>query len=118
MIWKTKDYYLDILLRGLERAKGFEKNIPEWLSFDKFANLWTVRFPRRVYAILCFFCHATVDVCTPSNLFSHGSDPGRHRELMQLSYGYWNFNDTGDHSRNSLAIDFLTVGELFQNNHR
>lgn len=31
-------------------------------------------------------------------------------------YGYRNFN-TKDQSRNSLPLDFLTLGELFQNNH-
>jgi len=31
-------------------------------------------------------------------------------------YGYKNF-DNGDASRNSLPFDFLTGGELFQNNH-
>ena len=31
-------------------------------------------------------------------------------------YGYRNF-DNGDDSRNTLPIDFLGMGELFQNNH-
>jgi stearoyl-CoA desaturase (delta-9 desaturase) len=31
-------------------------------------------------------------------------------------YGYKNF-DNGDHSKNTLVFDFLTAGELFQNNH-
>ena len=31
-------------------------------------------------------------------------------------YGYQNF-DNGDESRNTLVFDFLTAGELFQNNH-
>ena len=31
-------------------------------------------------------------------------------------YGYRNF-DTHDASRNTLPFDFLTLGELFQNNH-
>ncbi len=31
-------------------------------------------------------------------------------------YGYRNF-DTHDHSRNTLPFDFVTLGELFQNNH-
>ena len=31
-------------------------------------------------------------------------------------YGYRNF-DNGDVSRNTLVFDFLTAGELFQNNH-
>ena len=32
-------------------------------------------------------------------------------------YGYQNFKDTNDHSQNTLFVDFLTMGELFQNNH-
>ena len=31
-------------------------------------------------------------------------------------YGYANF-DNGDNSRNTLVFDFVTMGELFQNNH-
>ncbi len=31
-------------------------------------------------------------------------------------YGYQNF-DNGDKSRNTLIFDFVTAGELFQNNH-
>jgi stearoyl-CoA desaturase (Delta-9 desaturase) len=31
-------------------------------------------------------------------------------------YGYTNF-DNGDRSRNTLVFDFVTLGELFQNNH-
>ena len=31
-------------------------------------------------------------------------------------YGYSNF-DNGDHSKNMLPMDFLMMGELFQNNH-
>jgi stearoyl-CoA desaturase (delta-9 desaturase) len=31
-------------------------------------------------------------------------------------YGYSNF-DNKDHSKNSLPLDFLMMGELFQNNH-
>ena len=31
-------------------------------------------------------------------------------------YGYRNF-DNGDESRNTLVFDFVTAGELFQNNH-
>ncbi|MCI0532922.1 acyl-CoA desaturase, partial [bacterium] len=31
--------------------------------------------------------------------------------------GYVNFDDTGDLSKNTLPLDFVTMGELFQNNH-
>ena len=31
--------------------------------------------------------------------------------------GYRNFNELKDNSKNSLPIDFLMMGELYQNNH-
>ena len=31
--------------------------------------------------------------------------------------GYRNFNDLNDNSKNSLPLDFLMMGELYQNNH-
>ena len=32
-------------------------------------------------------------------------------------YGYVNFKNSKDHSKNTLPIDFLIGGELYQNNH-
>jgi stearoyl-CoA desaturase (delta-9 desaturase) len=32
-------------------------------------------------------------------------------------YGYRNYRELGDESRNTLPFDFVTLGELFQNNH-
>ncbi|MBD3169795.1 MAG: acyl-CoA desaturase [candidate division Zixibacteria bacterium] len=32
-------------------------------------------------------------------------------------YGYINYTETGDRSRNTLPVDILMMGELFQNNH-
>lgn len=42
----------------------------------------------------------------------HGAIVNRAGHMI----GYRN-HGTDDHSRNTLAIDILTVGELFQNNH-
>ena len=32
-------------------------------------------------------------------------------------YGYRNFKELKDESKNTIPFDFLTLGELFQNNH-
>ena len=32
-------------------------------------------------------------------------------------YGYTNYKKTRDNSKNTLIFDFVTMGELFQNNH-
>jgi stearoyl-CoA desaturase (delta-9 desaturase) len=119
MMWRTKDIYLGYLLRRVEPEKGFEKNIPEWKSFDKFADSWTMRV-LWVGAYTMFYV-----VFAPSLWFFlllplhfiMGPIHGGIVNWCGHKYGYVNFRDTGDKSRNSLPFDFLTLGELFQNNH-
>ncbi|MGA9407435.1 MAG: acyl-CoA desaturase [Bacteroidota bacterium] len=119
MMWRTKDIYLGYLLHRVEPEKGFDKNIPEWKAFDRFADSWTVRF-LWVGAYTLFYV-----VFAPSPWFFlllpfHFIMGPIHGGIVNWSghkYGYINFKDTGDKSRNSLPFDFLTLGELFQNNH-
>ena len=119
MMWKTKDHYLDILLRRVEPEKGFDKNIPEWPLFDKMANLWSVRFLwAGIYTIyyVLFATQPWMFLLLPIH-FLMGPIHGGIVNWFGHKYGYRNFEDTGDHSRNTLVFDFLTLGELFQNNH-
>ncbi len=119
MMMKTKDRYLDILLRRVEPDKGFEKNVPEWKPFDRLANLWTLRIVFGVLYTLFYAEFATAPwrfVLLPVH-FLMGPIHGAIVNWFGHKYGYANFRDTGDQSRNSLPIDFLTLGELFQNNH-
>jgi stearoyl-CoA desaturase (delta-9 desaturase) len=119
MMWKTKDYYLDLLLRRVEPEKGFDKNIPEWPAFDRFANLWTLRFVWAGLYTLYYIEFATqpwMFLLLPVH-FLMGPIHGGIVNWFGHTYGYRNFEDTGDQSRNSLVVDFLTMGELFQNNH-
>src|SRR5258708_26107158 len=48
--------------------------------------------------------------------FVRGPVHGERVKWWGHMYGYKNF-DNGDQSRNTLVLDFLTSGELFQNNH-
>ena len=119
MMWRTKDIYLDYLLHRVEPEKGFDKNIPEWNAFDKFADTWAVRFLWvGVYVLfyVVFAPSAWFFLLLPFH-FVMGPIHGGIVNWCGHKYGYVNFRDTGDKSRNSLPLDFLTLGELFQNNH-
>ncbi len=119
MMWKTKDYYLDLLMRRVEPEKGFDKNIPEWPAFDRVANLWTLRFAwaglYTAYYIL-FASQPWMFLLLPVH-YIMGPVHGGIVNWFGHKYGYRNFEDTGDESRNTIFVDFLTLGELFQNNH-
>lgn len=119
MMWRTKDYYLDLLLKRVEPEKGFDKNIPEWPAFDKIANLWTPRFVWVGLYTLYYVQFATqpwMFLLLPIH-YVMGPIHGGIVNWCGHKYGYRNFEDTGDLSRNTLRFDFLTMGELFQNNH-
>src|ERR1700754_4364429 len=38
MMWRTRTFYQDIIHERMEVEEKFTKNVPEWSSFDKFAN--------------------------------------------------------------------------------
>lgn len=119
MMMRTKDHYLDLLLHRVEPEKGFDKNIPEWKLLDRLANLWT---PRILWGagytlFYVFFASAWWMYLLLPVHFLMGPIHGAIVNWGGHKYGYVNFKDTGDKSRNSLPFDFLAFGELFQNNH-
>ena len=119
MMWRTKNIYLDYLLHRVEPEKGFDKNIPEWKSFDRIADAWFVRFLWVGFYILFYVLFAPnlwFFTLLPFH-FIMGPIHGGIVNWCGHKYGYTNFKDTGDRSRNSIPFDFLTLGELFQNNH-
>ena len=119
MMLRTKDIYLDYLLRRVKPEEGFEKNIPEWPGFDAIANRWTPRFLWAIAYTLFYVQFATawwMWLLLPIH-FVMGPVHGAIVNWFGHKYGYVNFRDTGDLSRNSLPFDFVTMGELFQNNH-
>ncbi len=119
MMWRTKNMYLDILLRRVEPEKGFDKNIPEWPPLDRLGMLWWPRIAWVVVYILFYMLFATewwMFFLLPFH-FIMGPLHGGIVNWFGHKYGYVNFCETGDQSRNSLPFDIVTLGELFQNNH-
>lgn len=96
----------------------FEGGYPSWPLLEKIGDHWlSMAFWAAFY--LAFYCLFATSwwmwLLLPAHYLMgpiHGAIVNRcgHR------YGYRNF-DNRDQSRNTLLWDFLTMGELFQNNH-
>ena len=117
-MWTTKKRY-DIYAydRELPEAR-FLGNFPQWKSLDRLGQSRLARFAWVALYTLFYIQFATawwMFLLLPIH-FLMGPIHGAIVNWCGHRYGYRNF-DNGDLSRNSLFIDVLTFGELFQNNH-
>lgn len=118
MMWATKTTYEDITYRRVEPEARFAKDVPEWPTLDRFAKtkvslvLWLGLYTAFYVA---FATHWWMYLLLPFH-FMMGPIHGSIVNWCGHRYGYRNF-ESKDVSRNTLVFDFLTLGELFQNNH-
>ena len=119
MMLKTFSTYLNIFNGKADIPEKFKKDLVEWRSFDVIADSWTVRFLFSDLYILYyyFFAETSADWFLLPIHFIMGPIHGAIVNWFGHKYGYRNFKDTSDHSRNSIPLDFITFGELMQNNH-
>lgn len=119
MMFRSKDIYLDYLMNRIEPEKGFDKNIPEWRIMDELGKWWTPRILWGIFYTLFYVAFATewwMFLLLPVH-FVMGPIHGAIVNWCGHKYGYVNHPDTHDLSRNALPFGFVTLGELFQNNH-
>ena len=98
--------------------KAFRGDFPVWPSIDKISDMWLVRIGFGVLYFLFYFYFATSlwqYLLLPIH-FLMGPVHGAIVNWCGHKYGYSNY-ENNDKSKNSLPIDFLMLGELFQNNH-
>ncbi|MCU0684908.1 MAG: acyl-CoA desaturase [Polyangiaceae bacterium] len=118
MMWKTKVRYESYVSRRASPEPRFEGGTPDWPALDRFADQWPVRIGFGVlYTLvyLAFAPHWAFYALLPIH-YVMGPVHGAIVNWCGHKYGYRNF-DSEDRSRNSLFVDFVTLGELFQNNH-
>ncbi len=118
MTMHTKDIYVQYAMHQVEPDKAFRGDYPEWPWLDKISNMWSVRIGFGVLYFLFYWYFATnywVFILLPIHFFM-GPVHGAIVNWCGHKYGYSNY-DNNDHSKNSLPLDFLLMGELFQNNH-
>jgi len=118
MMWQTKKHY-DLYVKRTELTeKRFRTAVPEWDFIDKLGNKYATRIAFGTAYTLVYIAYAphwAFFLLLPFH-YMMGPIHGAIVNWCGHKYGYRNFN-TRDHSVNMLPIDFLTLGELFQNNH-
>ncbi len=118
MMWKTKRSYDCYAYRRAEPEARFLGGTPEWPLIDRLSQSWITRIGfGTLYALfyLRFAPSAWWLLLLPVH-WVMGPVHGAIVNWCGHRYGYATF-DNRDQSRNTLAFDFLTFGELFQNNH-
>lgn len=120
MMWKTKDIYHSILYGKKDIDKSLYKNLPSWDLIERIGDSWISRILWGTFYTLVYIEYVPYDMWYLFLLlpihFLMGPVHGAIVNWSGHMYGYQNF-DNNDKSRNSLAIDVLMMGELYQNNH-
>jgi stearoyl-CoA desaturase (Delta-9 desaturase) len=125
MMWKTKNIYNAYLNYEIKPEERFSAGIPEWKKMDKIGDSWASRIGWGAFYVLFYFYFITVADAAYTHWIMYFLLPVHflmgpvHGAIVNWSghkYGYSNF-DNHDKSKNSLLLDFLMLGELFQNNH-
>jgi stearoyl-CoA desaturase (Delta-9 desaturase) len=118
MMLATKHRYDDFAYYRVEPEKRFDGGVPVWPAIDRLSQSWVGRIAwcaAYVGFYYAFAPSAWFYLLLPFH-FLMGPIHGAIVNWGGHKYGYQNF-ENGDASRNSLPFDFLTCGELFQNNH-
>ena len=118
MMLATKRRYDDFAYYRKEPEARFEGGYPEWRALDKFSQTWVSRVGWGAAYTVFYIAFAPSPwwyLLLPVH-YVMGPIHGAIVNWCGHRYGYQNF-DNGDASRNTLPFEFLTGGELFQNNH-
>jgi stearoyl-CoA desaturase (delta-9 desaturase) len=118
MMLATKKTYDDYAYGRVQPEARFDGGLPSWPAVDRIAQSWVMRLAW-VGGYTLFYIHFATHLWMFALLPFHYVMGPVHGAIVNWcghKYGYRNF-DNGDVSRNTLIFDFVTAGELFQNNH-
>ncbi len=118
MMWATKHEYDRYAHKGEQPEARFLGGLPSWPALDRIGQSWMSRLAWIAIYVGFYATFATAwwqYLLLPAH-FVMGPTHGAIVNWCGHRYGYRNFA-TNDRSRNALVIDFVTGGELYQNNH-
>jgi len=118
MMWATKQRYTAHLDRRAAAEPRFTSWYPDWPTLERIGSSWSGRIAWGAAYAVFYLVFATAwwqFLLLPLHWLM-GPVHGAIVNWCGHRYGYRNFRTT-DQSRNSLPFDFLTLGELYQNNH-
>ena len=119
MMWLTKTRYSGINTGRIKPEARFDDGtFPVWPALDKFGGspVGRLAWIGAYTAFYYFFVSAPWQWALLPMTWTMGPLHGAIVNWCGHKYGYRNF-DTDDDSRNTLPVDVVTMGELFQNNH-
>ena len=118
MMNRTRDIYRGILRGTYPVEERFLGGYPEWAAIDRIGNRWTtsVGFGALYTMVYMYFATEWWHFALLPFHYLMGPVHGAIVNWFGHWLGYRNFA-TKDVSRNTLPFDFVTLGELFQNNH-
>jgi stearoyl-CoA desaturase (delta-9 desaturase) len=118
MMWETKLRYDDFAYHRVEPEARFGQHTPEWPFIDKLSQSWPMRIVWLAFYTGFYFVFAPSPwwyLLLPAH-YVMGPIHGAIVNYAGHRFGYRNYASS-DVSRNTLPFDFVTLGELFQNNH-
>jgi stearoyl-CoA desaturase (Delta-9 desaturase) len=118
MMSHTKKIYADFASGKATPERAFDGQYPTWPLVDMIADAWIVRIMFAAFYVAFYMTFATsawMFLLLPVH-FLMGPVHGAIVNWCGHKYGYSNY-DNEDHSKNTIPIDLLLMGELMQNNH-
>ena len=115
---KTFDEYR-VIVKQFAEDKIKANDVPRWIFMERLAELHSVRVLFVLIYILIYYylsAPAWSYFLIPIHVLM-GPIHGFIVNWFGHSVGYRNYKEIKDKSTNSLPIDFLMMGELYQNNH-
>jgi stearoyl-CoA desaturase (delta-9 desaturase) len=118
MMWRTAVVYHGIVRKQTAVEPRFEKDVVVWPWLDRFGNGWasSLAWGTAYTVFYLYFATAWWHFLLVPFHYLMGPVHGSIVNYFGHKLGYRNFSPEDD-SRNTLVFDFLTMGELFQNNH-
>jgi len=120
MMLKTKHRYDDFAYMRENPPEGFAGGVPRWDFVDSLGQSWIFRIAFGALYVLFYYHFVPAGqwgwyLLLPIHWLM-GPIHGAIVNWCGHKYGYTNYKNH-DNSRNTLPIDFITWGELYQNNH-
>ena len=118
MMLRTRKICTDIFKERVFVEEKFTKNLPEWKSFDRFANSTLSRAVWVVLYVLffAFFATSPWQYLLLPVIAGMGAFHGAIINWFAHKFGYKNFI-LKNTSENLFSVDILMLGESYHNNH-
>ena len=117
-MYQTADEY-SIFTKEVNNSQYKDKSLPRWKLIEKIGDTYTSRIGFGIFYFLLYLYFAPnywLLLLVPIHILM-GPLHGFIVNWFGHKHGYRNFKKLYDNSKNTLFIDFLMLGELYQNNH-